>query len=191
MTLYGQWYGLNKMESRKYHCAHCDATVGPDVGYFCEIDMVYLGKIHICPNCNRPTYFELEDEWKQIPSPRFGNGIEHLPKEIEKDYIEVRDCMSHQLYTAGVLLARKLLMTIAVDSGAEEGENFVLYVDYLENEGIIPKSGKDWVDAIRKAGNIATHKIPSINQELAEEIVTFLEFLLRIKYEMPGRMAKN
>ncbi|TWM54587.1 hypothetical protein CHCC14814_3957 [Bacillus paralicheniformis] len=82
-------------------------------------------------------------------------------------------------------------MNIAVDSGAKEGDNFVSYVNFLEDEGIIPKNGRDWVDAIRQAGNIATHKIPSIDKELAEKIVTFLEILLRIKYEMPGRMAKN
>ncbi|MCR6473145.1 DUF4145 domain-containing protein [Bacillus safensis] len=183
------------MEPRKYHCSHCDATVAPDVGYSCELDSgidgVQLGKIYICPNCNRPTYFELKNGWIQIPSPRYGNHMEHLPKEIEQVYIEIRDCMSHKLYTAGVLLARKLLMNIAVDSGAKEGEGFVVYVDYLQNEGIIPKKGKGWVDAIRKAGNIATHKIPSIDQKLAEEIVTFLEFLLRITYEMPGKMAKT
>lgn len=82
-------------------------------------------------------------------------------------------------------------MNIAVDSGAEEGKNFVTYVDFLDNEGVIPKDGKDWVDAIRQAGNIATHKIPSIDKELAERIVKFLEFLLRIKYEMPGELAKS
>ncbi|MGG0715080.1 DUF4145 domain-containing protein [Bacillus subtilis] len=192
MALAGRWYSIDRMDSKKYHCSHCDALVGPDIGYYCERQLGILGRIYICPNCNRPTYFETcEGGIAQIPSPRYGKKIEYLPEEIEKVYTEIRDCMSHQLYTAGVLLARKLLMNIAVDSGAKEGESFVTYVNFLESEGIIPKDGKDWVDAIRQAGNIATHKIPSINQELAEEIVTFLEFLLRIKYEMPGRMVKN
>lgn len=192
MDLYGHWNDADKMDPRKYQCAHCDAVVGPDTGYFCsDINMMGmpLAYIYICSNCNRPTHFE--NNGVQIPSPRYGKKVEHLPKEIKKVYIEIRDCMSHQLYTAGVLLARKLLMNIAVDSGAEEGKNFVTYVDFLDNEGVIPKDGKDWVDAIRQAGNIATHKIPSIDKELAERIVKFLEFLLRIKYEMPGELAKS
>lgn len=190
--LTGYWVDVDKMDPYKYQCAHCDALVGPETGYLCDRHEGYgLGKVYICPNCNRPTYFEFIDGVTQIPSPRYGTEIEHLPEGIEKVYIELRDCMSHQLYTAGVLLARKLLMNIAVDSGAKEGENFVTYVDFLETEGFIPKNGKDWVDAIRQAGNIATHKIPSIDKELAEEVVTFLVFLLRIKYEMPGKMAKK
>ncbi|MCY7875084.1 DUF4145 domain-containing protein [Bacillus spizizenii] len=198
MALYGEWLSVDRMSPYKYQCAYCDAVVGPALGYLCDrknsgrSPRSPLGRIFICSNCNRPTYFESRDVGRsQIPSPRYGNKIEYLPEEIKKVYTEIRDCMSHQLYTAGVLLARKLLMNIAVDSGAKEGDSFVTYVNFLESEGIIPKDGKDWVDAIRQAGNIATHKIPSINQELAEEIVTFLEFLLRIKYEMPGRMAKN
>ncbi|XZA53706.1 DUF4145 domain-containing protein [Bacillus amyloliquefaciens] len=191
MVLWGEWVDVDRMDPCKYQCAHCDALVGPDSGYLCDRHGGALGKVYICPNCNRPTYFEMSNDRTQIPSPRYGNKIEHLPEEIEKVYTEIRDCMSHQLYTAGVLLARKLLMNIAVDSGAKEGESFVTYINFLESEGIIPKDGKDWVDAIRQAGNIATHKIPSINQELAEDIVTFLEFLLRIKYEMPGRMARK
>ncbi|WP_166706204.1 MULTISPECIES: DUF4145 domain-containing protein [Bacillus amyloliquefaciens group] len=199
MALNGEWLSVNRLLPYKYQCAHCDAVVGPDSGYLCDrknpgrSTRSTLARIFICSNCNRPTYFEYLNVGSrtQIPSPRYGNKIEHLPEEIEKVYTEIRDCMSHQLHTAGVLLARKLLMNIAVDSGAKEGESFVTYVNFLESEGIIPKDGKDWVDAIRQAGNIATHKIPSIDQELAEEIVTFLEFLLRIKYEMPGRMAKN
>lgn len=196
MALNGEWLSADRMSPYKYQCAHCDAVVGPASGYLCDrknSGRSPLARIFICSNCNRPTYFESFNGGgrTQIPSPRYGNKIEHLPEEIEKVYTEIRDCMSHQLFTAGVLLARKLLMNIAVDSGAKEGESFVTYVNFLESEGIIPKNGKDWVDAIRQAGNIATHKIPSINQELAEEIVTFLEFLLRIKYEMPGRMAKN
>ncbi|MEC2307814.1 DUF4145 domain-containing protein [Bacillus atrophaeus] len=194
MELSGEWLGVDRMASHKYQCAYCDAIVGPGSGYLCDRKrggLPSLGKVYICTNCNRPTYFEFKNGVTQIPSPRNGNKIEHLPEEIEKVHKEIRDCMSNQSYTAGVLLARKLLMNIAVDSGAKEGGNFVTYVNFLETEGFIPKNGKDWVDAIRQAGNIATHKIPSIDSEVAEEVLTFLEFLLRIKYEMPGKMAKS
>ena len=75
------------------------------------------------------------------------------------------------------MIARTLLMHIAVEQGAEEGLPFARYVTYLDEKGYIPPNGKKWVDYIRTSGNVANH-----------EIVTFLSTLLLVIYELPNSL---
>lgn len=80
-------------------------------------------------------------------------------------------------------------MNIAVSKGAKEGLKFVEYVDYMASKGYIPPDGKDWVDHIRSKGNEATHEIAIMQREDAEDLITFIEALLRFIYEYPGMIA--
>lgn len=192
--VYGSWANTYKMSNQRYTCAYCDSLVAPSMGYLCERALGKpLGRIVICPNCNNPTYLKSDDVGGviQYPHPSYKEKIDYLPIDIESIYNEIKICINNQAYTAVVLLSRKILMNVAVDSGAKEGKRFIEYVDYLEDIGTIPKDGRGWVDVIRKAGNTATHEIPSIDSKTAHDVLTFLEFLLRIKYEMPGKMAKD
>ncbi len=50
-----------------------------------------------------------------------------------------------------------------------------------------PPNSKDWIDKIRSHGNEATHEIVIKNQADSEEIMTFLEMLLKFIYEFPAR----
>jgi hypothetical protein len=80
-------------------------------------------------------------------------------------------------------------MNIAVSKGAEEGLSFVEYVDYLAAKGYVPPDGADWVDHIRKKGNEATHQIAIMKREDAEDLITFVEALLRFIFEYPGMVT--
>ena len=60
-----------------------------------------------------------------------GNSVEHLPVDIEALYTEARNCVAASCYTAAVLICRKLLMNMAVSQGADAGDTFVQYVEYL------------------------------------------------------------
>jgi hypothetical protein len=91
--------------------------------------------------------------------------------------------------TAVVLLARKLLMNIAVQHGAQPGKAFVDYIDYLSDNGFVPPNGRAWVDQIRKKGNEATHEIPQITEQDARQILTFTEMLLKFVYEFPSMVT--
>ena len=77
-------------------------------------------------------------------------------------------------------------MHIAVSKKAEENKSFEYYVNYLSEKNYIPPDGKDWVDHIRKKGNEAAHEIIGVKKEDAEELITFLEMLLKIIYEFPA-----
>jgi hypothetical protein len=98
--------------------------------------------------------------------------------------------MKVNAYTASILCSRKLLMNIAVSKGAAEGLKFIQYVDYLADNGYLPPDGKQWVDEIRKIGNVATHEINIMNRADAEELLIFLGMLLKFIYEFPA-MIRN
>lgn len=108
-----------------------------------------------------------------------------LSKDVEELYLQARNCMSVNAYTAAVLCCRKLLMNIAVSKGAKEGENFFKYIEYLSSSGYIPPDGKAWVDQIRLKGNEATHQIAIMEKDDAETLLDFSGMLLKFIYEFP------
>ncbi len=77
-------------------------------------------------------------------------------------------------------------MNLAVGLKAESGLNFVKYVEYLSEHGFVPPGGKHWVDHIRKKGNEATHEIALMGSVESNELILFIEMLLRFIYEFPA-----
>jgi hypothetical protein len=82
-------------------------------------------------------------------------------------------------------------MHVAVSKGAPPNQNFLAYVDFLASKGYIPPDGKGWVDHMRSKGNEANHEIKVMSKEDAQELVSFLEMLLKFVFEFPARMAKK
>lgn len=115
--------------------------------------------------------------------------VAHLLDDIDGLYEEARKCAGAGSFTGSVLLCRKLLMNIGVQEGAEEGNSFVYYIDYLAEKGFIPPNGRAWVDHIRQKGNEATHEIALMTNSDASELITFTEMLLKFVYEFPAAMA--
>ncbi len=84
----------------------------------------------------------------------------------------------------------KILIHIAVDKGAKEGENFTAYLSFIESQGYITTPMKGWVGLIRQHGNDATHRLANPDKARAESTVMFTAELLRLVYEMEY-IAKN
>ena len=82
-------------------------------------------------------------------------------------------------------------MHIAVSKGAKAGESFVSYVEYLATQNYIPPDARDWVDHIRAKANEANHEILIMPKEDAEELVSFIEMLLRVIFEFPAAIKKK
>jgi hypothetical protein len=144
--------------------------------------------LRICPSCNQPTFFRHPDEF---PGVAFGSPVKSLPKDVASLYEQVRKCSSAGAYTPAVLSCRKILMHIAVDQKAKPGMNFLDYVEHLANNGFVPPNGRGWVDHIRKKGNEANHEIVLMAQNDAEELIIFVEMLLKFIYEFPNRIAPS
>lgn len=179
------WTSLNLIESRNYQCSHttCNNMVASNVGMY-ETDDTRT-RIYICPHCNNPTFFI---SGIQMPGNTPGAAVRSLPDEIATLYDEARKCVSIGAYTASVLLNRKLLMHIAVQQQAEPGKAFAHYVNYLADKGFVPPNGKDWVTHIKSKGNEANHEIILMTRVDAEELIVFMEMLLKFIYEFPARI---
>lgn len=83
------------------------------------------------------------------------------------------------------MIARTLLMHIAVEQRAEGNKSFAYYVDYLDQNHYIPPNGRQWVDFIRTSGNVANHEIVIKEREEAEKVIMFISSLLMFIYELP------
>jgi hypothetical protein len=180
------WQGITNPGKRSYVCHFCGHKVASEKGWYASHPGTNLrGYIFVCPGCNKPTFFD--PGRNQIPAPRIGSAVKGITdKGVEALYNEARDCTMVGANTGAVLLARKLLMNIAVQHGAQPGKAFVEYIDYLAENGFVPPNGREWVNQIRKKGNEATHEIPQITEQDAQQILTFVEMLLKFVYEFPS-----
>lgn len=175
------WDNLQKLTAMEYACPYCGAFVGSDLGFAGRNAFIY-----ICPSCVHPTYFSEFDI--MLPGPRRGADVGNVPPDVDRAYSEARSALAGNAPTASAMISRKVLMHIAVDQGAPEGQTFAEYVQYLADNGWVPPNGRGWVDHIRTKGNEANHEIPQTTPADAAELIDFLELLLRFAYDMPARV---
>jgi hypothetical protein len=178
------WQSATLITEKIYVCGYCEATVGPDKGTYTTTFPRVTEFLYFCSNCGKPTYFDAEEN--QYPGVKFGNPVLHLPKGIEQLYDEARSATSSQAYTPAVLACRKILMNVAVELKAKEGESFVNYVQFLADKGYIPPNGRHWIDHIRTKSNEANHEITLMSKDEAEKLITFVEMMLTFIYELPS-----
>ena len=192
---FGGYQYIHKLDPAKpdawfsFTCGHCNRPVSGAVAAV----MVYGGESIKWLQCTNPECGKgsvLHINGTIIPGVMFGPNVQGLPTEVAAAYSEARRCMSVNAFTAAELLSRKILMHIAVDKGAKEGENFEPYISFLEAKGYVTPPMKFWVDLIRKHGNKSTHRLDPPEKDRAESTVMFTAELLRLVYEME-EMAKK
>jgi len=188
------WNNPSKTDGIRYICGYCGADTAPAQGYHANPDNAgHQGWILICTNCNRPTFIDRfrNSILSTTPAAKMGKEVNGLPTDVEKLYDDARLCTSAGAYTAAVLSCRKILMHVAVEKGAPSNKGFIEYVEFLADKNYIPHDGRDWVDYIRTKSNEANHEIQVMTAEDAEDLITFVEMLLRLVYEFKNRLAKK
>ena len=187
------WLSTSQLDNLGWTCGYCGKVVGGNVGYQRDRGPDNSKLIYICPHCENPTAFIMNESggYDQYPGSIYGHEVDGLPKSVAALYGEVRRCVQYAAYTSAVLAMRKLLMHVAVERGAEENRSFLSYIDFLDENHWIPPSGREWVDAIRKSGNEATHEIVIANEDDAKQLLDFSEMLLRIVYEFPLKVHRT
>ena len=180
------WQNVMQITPIQFRCGFCGNNVAANHGFFASNGK---DKAYPCPYCDKLSFFDSTGQ--QYPGVAPGNDVAHLPQELAAIYGEARRCVSVNAHTAAVLTCRKLLMHIAVQQKAKEGEPFMYYVEYLANNGYVPPNGKVWVDHIRKKGNEANHEIVLMKKEEAIDLISFTEMLLKFIYEFPAKVPKT
>jgi hypothetical protein len=192
-----EWMNTITLPPLSYTCGYCNRQSGSNVGYYTHfahdaVNIRQVGEyesIYLCSYCARPTYIVFDanrEKVLQFPGSVFGDQVRHLPDLINTLYNEARTCMSANAHTSAVLLCRKILMHVGVHFGANEGQGFVYYVNYLDQGTHIPRGARAWVDRIRSQGNEANHEIVIASRQTAEELMTFTAMLLRLSFELPS-----
>lgn len=180
-----KWINPANIPEKQYTCGYCGSFVASNQGF---VTNPPIFSIAICPYCQCPTFFFAS---QQIPEALPGKTVEGVPEDVNSLYTEARRCIAASAYTASVLACRKLLMHIAVSLGDQPGKSFMSYVEFLADKGYVPPNGKAWVNHIRKKGNEANHEIVIMSKQDAEELITFLEMLLRFIYEFPSKIPQE
>src|SRR2546422_11646834 len=108
----GDWQSVQSLNATKYVCGFCGLNVSSERGWQANADP-HINKIRVCPDCNRPTFFE--SGAVQIPGVPYGRPVPNVPAEIAKLYDRARRSTAASAHTAAVLASRKMLMHIAVD----------------------------------------------------------------------------
>jgi len=187
------WRDTKTIQSKSFQCGYCGNPLAAEKGF-----TAYLGNrttntdavIMICHRCSRPTFFD--HDGAQVPGVTFGNDVPGVSDEsVVALYDEARKTTGAGCYTSAVLACRKLLMHIAVSKGAKAGDSFVSYVEFLSDKNYVPPDAKDWVDHIRKIGNEANHEIAIMKRDDAEELLSFIEMLLKVIFEFPAQMKQK
>jgi len=186
------WEGIGGLTSRSYTCGYCDRPLASERGWRSRFPNGQVtGYIYVCHQCQSPTFFD-EIIKSQTPGVTFGHSVNDIPeKDIENLYDEARKTTGAGAYTATVLCCRKLLMHIAVSKGAPAGKAFIDYVQFLADKNYIPPDAKGWVDHIRTKGNEANHEIVLMAKGDAEDLLSFIEMLLKVIYEFPAAIKKK
>jgi hypothetical protein len=187
------WLNIQALVSKKYVCGYCGNSVASERGWCARIAphaLEIVGHIYVCHHCTKPTFFYVDKS--QTPGVVFGNSVNDVSDQmVAQLYEEARKTTGSGAYTAAVLCCRKLLMHIAVSQKAPIGKNFLEYVEYLANNNFIPPGAKGWVDHIRRKGNEANHEIAVMSQEDAEDLLSFIEMLLKQIFEFPAKINKK
>lgn len=190
------WQNAHQIPAKMYECGFCGASVAPDKGWFAARPggsgqaSAAIASIYICHHCQGPTFFD--PSGRRFPGAAFGDGVKDISDEgIATLYDEARRSSAASAYTAAVLCCRKILMHVAVEKGAREGQSFVAYVEHLAAKGYIPPGARDWVDHIRTKSNEANHEVVVMSAADAEELLSFTGMLLKVVYEFPAAMRKK
>jgi hypothetical protein len=187
------WREAKTIESKSFTCGHCGNPIASEKGYCSHwpgdppTARAYL---LICHKCHRPTF--IDDDNRQVPGVAFGGTVADISDgTVSALYEESRKATGAGCYSLAVLGCRKLLMHIAVSKGAPPGGTFISYVEYLSSQNFVPPDAKPWVDHIRQKGNEANHEISVMKREDAEELLSFMEMLLKVIFEFPARIQKK
>ena len=113
-----------------------------------------------------------------------------MPSGMCEIYDGVSACLEKGLPAASVILCRNLLVHIAVEKGAKQGDSFSNYLAFIEKKGYVPPVIKPKFEEVIKIGNKANHYTAKISQKEAKKIVGFMQAFLTLFYEYQD-MAKS
>jgi hypothetical protein len=122
---------------------------------------------------------------RQIPEGKEFCSSDDWPSDLGRLFDEASRCYAAAAYTAAAMTARKALMAVACDKGADEGLKFVQYVDYILSNVLPIPDAKDAISRIKDIGNEANHKLRFVSREDARRSLSIVNYLMNGVYAIP------
>jgi hypothetical protein len=115
-----------------------------------------------------------------------------VPEAILKILREARITFSAQCYRASAVMSRRILEAITVNKGENDG-SLASRIKSLVTKGVLDKNLGEWTTEIRLIGNFGAHfdPIKDVDKVDAEQIILFIEELIKYLYVMPSEIAKR
>lgn len=163
-----------------------------------------------CRNCHQPVIVIEQEYVDDTPSNKKHSGGQinyrgifwwpfqgmnlsaDIPTEIQKILQEAKITFSAQCFRASSVMSRRTLEAITVDKGESEGI-LAKRIKNLISKGILDKNLGDWATEIRLIGNSGADfdPIDDVEKEDANQIILFIEELIKYIYVMPAQIARR
>jgi hypothetical protein len=117
---------------------------------------------------------------------------ENVPENVQEILSEAKTTYSTKCYRASAVMSRRTLEAITNEKGETSG-NLYKRINSLLEKGILDKNLGDWATEIRLIGNNGAHFDPinDVEKEDANQIILFIEELIKYLYIMPAEIEKR
>lgn len=163
-----------------------------------------------CRNCHQPVIVIEQEFVGDMPSNKKHSGghinyrglfwwpfqgmeiSPDIPEIIQKILQEAKISYSYQCYRASAVMSRRTLEAITIDKGETEGV-LAKRIKNLIDKGILDRNLGEWATEIRLIGNSGAHFDPinDVEKEDANQIILFIEELIKYVYVMPTEIARR
>jgi len=164
----------------------------------------------VCRNCDQPTIV-IEERligsskdpseitggsitWNGIfwwPFPNMENSPS-VPENVSSTLNEAKITYSTKCFRSSAVMSRRTLEGIAFDKGETQG-TLAKRLNELADKGILNSSLSDWAKEVRLIGNSGAHFDPinDVSEEDSNQIIIFIEELIKYLYIMPAELEKR
>ncbi len=108
----------------------------------------------------------------QFPPPVKFKADQKWPDEPRRMYDEAAKAHAAGAYTAAAMACRKLISVVAVTHGAKDGDTFNTHIDHIIATFFNSDRYKPKINAMKKIGTDANHKIEFVTEEQSATALT-------------------
>ena len=114
----------------------------------------------------------------------------YIPDVVRESMLEALYCYNYDLYTASAIMCRRTLEISANNMGIERLPNLYLTIEKLYERQIIDRRMKKAAKEIRILGNFGAHEQIQITENMATEILYFMDQYLEHVYTYEERLDR-
>lgn len=137
-------------------------------------------------------------DYRVLPWPlQIGDGSENWPPTVRRLWKQAHKALVDGNYDSAAIMARSTLQAVTRHQGVRARDLFT-EIGLMVEQSLLPPILGDWSQEVRELGNPVAH--PDISDETdedhatdpadAEDILEFMDYLLRYLYDIPAQISK-